>query len=291
MFRFFVTIVIVALIGFSCRKETLLEDNGATLEFSTDTIVFDTVFSTVGSATQLLTIYNPYNKTLRIKSITLARGPSSQFSINVNGTAGVSFKDIDIAAKDSLFVFARVTIDPGNMNNPFVVTDSIIFETNGQLQDVDLVAWGQDAYYHTPDHFFPNFPPYSIIDCALPWTNDKPHVVYGWAVVDSGTVLTMNPGTRVYMHNESVLWVYSDGSLKINGTNDDQVIIQGDRLEHYYDDVPGQWGRIWLSAGSKDNVIDHAHIKNGTIGLLVDTLGASASPTLTIRNSIVENMS
>ena len=40
--------------------------------------------------------------------------------------------------------FVEVTIDPNGQNLPMVVKDSIEFVTNMNLQDVDLVAWGQD---------------------------------------------------------------------------------------------------------------------------------------------------
>lgn len=50
-----------------------------------------------------------------------------------------------------------VTIDPNKDDNPLIQTDSIVFETNGNLQDVDLVAWGQDANYITPDTYKEGF--------------------------------------------------------------------------------------------------------------------------------------
>jgi hypothetical protein len=276
---------------FSCRKDKEITDPTAKPGFSDDTVMFDTVFTTIGSTTKQLKVYNPFNKSLKISSIYLAGGQASNFRININGQETLSATNIIIRPKDSLYIFITVRVDPNNSYTPFVISDSIVFETNGNIQDVNLVAWGQNAYYHTPDHFYANFPAYSIIDCNSTWTNDKPHVIYGYAVVDSACSLTMQPGTRVYMHNNSVLWVYKDGTLKINGSLADPVKIQGDRLESSYADLPGQWGKIWLSKESKNNVIDYAIIKNGTIGIQVDTLGNSANPTLTLTNTKILNMS
>jgi hypothetical protein len=50
-------------------------------------------------------------------------------------------------------------------------------------------------------------------------------------------------------------------------------------------------GGIHFWQGSKNNIIDHAIIKNGVKGIQVDSLGESTNPTLTLSNSIVKNMS
>ena len=39
----------------------------------------------------------------------------------------------------------------------------------------------------------------------LPWENDKPHVIYGYAIVDPGNTLTINEGCQVYLHKNSGL--------------------------------------------------------------------------------------
>ena len=39
---------------------------------------------------------------------------------------------------------------------------------------------------------------YHLLDCSTHWTNDKPHVIYGYAVVDQGKTLTINIGVFVF---------------------------------------------------------------------------------------------
>lgn len=289
---YFKTLIITSfaavLILAGCRKDAINDDPSLKLVFSADTILFDTVFTTIGSATFPLKVYNPSKATIRISSVILAGGQASNFRMNVDGVAADMVGDVEIGPGDSIYIFVEVTVDPTIQNQPMILTDSILFLTNGNEQDVDLVAWGQDAYFHYPDHFSPNLPPYSLVSGT--WSNDKPHVIYGYAVVDEDSVLTVQAGTQVHLHNSSVLWIYDGGSLKVQGSSTDPVVFQGDRLENAYKDVPGQWGRIWLSAGSIDNMIDHAIIRNGSIGLHIDTLGASANPTLTLSNTIIENM-
>ncbi len=290
--RFFLLPFFIFFIFSSCKKDPLLTDSSAKLNFSTEEVLFDTVFTTVGSTTKSFRIFNHNSKTLNISKIFLATGSNSQFRMNIDGVSGTSLNDIEIMGGDSLFVFVQVTVNPTNVNSPLLIRDSIIFETNGNIQHVKLTAVGQDVYLHKPDHFSLNgFPPYSIINCNDVWINDKPHLIFGYAVVDSACTLTITAGTRVYLNNKAVLWIYKDGTLVINGSHGNEVTFQGARLEPDYKEIPGQWGKIWLSPGSKNNVIDWAIIKNGSIGVQADTLGASPSPTLRISNTIIKNMS
>ena len=196
--------------GSSCRKDELTENPSDKLSFSTDSVYFDTVFTTLSSVTKRFRVYNPNNKRIKISSIRLASGSSSLFRINVDGVPGTSITDVEIDAGDSIFVFAEVTIDPNNELNPFVVSDSILFETNGNEQKVLLVAYGRNADFYRPDQFLGNgFPPFSILPNAnTVWTNERPKVIIGYLVVDSAQTLTIEAGTQVYLYNNSGLWVY-----------------------------------------------------------------------------------
>lgn len=268
----------------------------AKLVFSGDTILFDTVFTTVGSTTKQLKIYNPYSQKIIVSSIRLAGGINSNFRLNIDGVPASEMSNVEIEPKDSIYIFVKVTVDPNNSNSPMVISDSILFETNGNIQQVQLVAWGQDAYYHTPNHSIQlsdgSFIYFSYARCKIPWKNDKPHVLYGNVVVDSDSILIIKENTRIHLHKNSVLWVYEGGTLKVEGTLGNPVTFQGDRLEQSYKEIPGQWGKIWLSAGSKNNEINHAIIKNGVVGIHVDTTAANPiQPTLKIENTIIKNMS
>lgn len=291
--RAFLTIILffIIIVEFSCIKEKeFYENSDAKLQFSCDSIIFDTVFTTVGTVTEYLKIYNPYKKSINISSIKLAGQTTSPFRINIDGDPGNTFKNIEIPAKDSLYMFIEATIDPNDNTLPMIVTDSVVFVTNGNTQDVDLVAWGQDAYYHTPNQYIEGLPPFSFAGCNTPWKNDKPHVIYGWMVVDTDSTLTIPAGTQIHLHPNGLIWVYDGGTLKIEGDKNNEVVIQGDRLEDAYKNRPGQWNRIWLSAGSVNNTINYAIIKNGNVGLHIDTLGNSTEPTLTISNTVIQNM-
>ena len=278
----------------SCRKDHKIDDNPSLkLEFSTDSIIFDTVFTTVGSITRYLKVYNRHDMALNISTIRLLGGTSSNFRINVDGTPTVQENDVTIAGNDSLFLFVRVTIDPGNQNLPFVVSDEVLFITNGNEQSVVLAAWGQDAHYIIWDKTIGNLK-YKIVaaeDSAVIWPADKPYLVYGYAVVDSTGSLIIEAGAQIHFHNQSGLWVYKGGSLKVMGNMESPVVFQQDRLEPYFRDLPGQWDRIWLNEGSINNEINYAVIRNGFIGLQAETLQEPMGNQLLLTNTISENMS
>ena len=285
----------VILLFSACKKEDdFIDDSSAKLSFSADSLLFDTVFTTLGSVTKQIKIYNTNNKSIRISSIKLGNGQNSMFRINIDGNPSYQLDNVEIAANDSMYIFVKLTINPNNQNNPLIVTDSIIFTTNGNIQDVNLVAWGQDAYYHVPNKKIifsdGSFLQYSFAGCNLPWPNDKPHVIYGYCVVDSDSTLIIQEGTKIHLAPNAVLWVLDQATLKVNGTLNNKVFFQGSRLDSYYKNLPGQWGKIWLSRLSKDNEINYAVIKNGSIGIQVDTV-ANLNPTLKLDNTIIENMS
>ncbi|MBT3742555.1 MAG: hypothetical protein HOG32_10145 [Polaribacter sp.] len=304
--RYFITFLIcVALISVSsCRKDFSTIPNFGSLEFSKDTIFLDTIFSNIGSGTYNLKVYNRGNKSITIPEIALEKGTSSNYRLNVDGIAGKAFNDIDILAQDSIFVFIETTINASNVANP-LYTDRILFDTGSNQQDVDLVTLVQDANFIYPgkdpitmkidsltiDGQATNIKGRFLTDTELTITNSKPTVIYGYAAVPSNRTLTIEAGARIYFHNNSGLIIDDKATFKVNGTLTEKVVFQGDRLENNFSQIPGQWGTIWMRAGSKDNEIYHAQIKNGIIGILIDSLGSASTPTLKLQNSEIYNHS
>jgi hypothetical protein len=278
----------------ACRKEDTLYQGSASLNFSEDKILFDTLFTTIGSSTYILKVSNPYDDKLNIERIALARGSQSNFRMNVDGVSGITFNNVEIPAHDSIYIFVEVTIDPTATSTPYLITDSILFTTNGNLQDVDLIAYGRDAYFIIADRHIQGLPPFKIVageHTDTTWTSQKPIVIYGYAVVDSTATLRIEAGTEIYFHSAGGLWIYKGGCLKVTGTKDNPVIFDGDRPEDYFDDMPGQWDRIWINEGSVDNEINYAVIKNGFIGIQAEFLQEDMGNKIKISNTIIKNMS
>lgn len=292
----------VIIASISCRRKLEFSDNPSkNIDLSTDTISFDTVFTSIGSSTRVLMIYNNNSDNLKINSIRLEKGNHSPYSVNVDGQAGYNFSDMEIYGKDSLYVFIKVTINPNDEDNPFFVQDRLIFNTNGNEKVVHLTAYGQNAHYIIgrkgifPDangHYTNYY--VAITDSVnndVHWTAEKPYVIYNVALIDSDGTLTIEPGTHVYFHGGAGLWAWSEGQLIVNGTAENPVVFQGDRLEEYYKDQPGQWDRIWLMEAREGHghSINHAIIRNGFIGLQIQRMLKDNLSATYINNTIIEN--
>ncbi len=270
------SVLLVIIIFLSCRKEQVITSGN--LEFSVDTLLFDTVFTTIGSTTAHFTVYNRHNQDIQIKSIHLGGVPEAHYRLNIDGIPTNKVENTVIPANDSIFVFVEVTVNPTNQNSPMVVLDSVVFQTESSTQDVKLVAWGQDVHLLNAE----------TITSDTTWTNDKPYLIYNSMLIDSLITLTIDEGVQIYIHHGSLLYI--KGSLIVNGTFDKPVVFQGDRLEEFYDDIPGQWDRIVFFEGSHNNSFNYAIIKNGIIGIQVGTLGLTNKPDVTINNTQVLNM-
>ena len=303
--RFLLFSTVMLLLAGACRKDVTFNRGTAVLSFSADTIFLDTVFSTIGSSTRQLRIFNPTTDNLLISRIRLGKGPQSFYRLNINGQSSKDLRDVEILAQDSIYIFIEVTADVmGSLE--LLYTDSIIFETGSNIQQVQLVTLARDAYFHYPDSvlsinqdpFPPLLLPYKFIDCNTTWRNDKPHVIYGYAVIADGCVLQIDPGTQVHFHSGSGLWVANGGSLKVDANNlgdyENPVVFQGDRLEPFYKEIPGQWGGVlgglFFQGGSVDNVMRNAVVKNATIGIRLDS-NATNNPNVLLSNVRIFNHS
>ncbi len=281
--------LLLALLS-SCERNPYTTDPSDKLSFSTDTVQFDTIFTTVGSTTKYLTVINPHSKTIKIDEIALARGQESVFRLNIDGDQSNTVRDIEIPAEDSIFIFVEVTINPSE--NDMVEQDSILFISNGNSQDVDLVAFGQNVYLIDGD----------VLTSDTVWTADKPFLIYNSVLVDDNVELQIQAGTQLHFHYGSSMLV--NGTLKVNGEYGNPVVFQGDRLESGYDDISGQWG-AWITldgggiyllggihflTGSKYNEMRYAEVKNGIIGIRADSVVTAGAPTVTLDNVIVQHM-
>ncbi|MDT0539945.1 hypothetical protein RM542_08835 [Croceitalea sp. P059] len=284
------------------------------MEFSKDTVFLDTIFSNIGSSTYTLKVYNKENEDVSIPFIGLRNGQESNYRLNVDGIAGKEFNNISLLAKDSLFIFIETTEsieDQGQ--NEFLYTDAITFENTNETKSVELVTLVRDAIFLYPQRLDNGLKETLLLgldeeqneiriegffleEDELNFNNEKPYVIYGYAAVPEGQRLIISEGTRVHFHKDSGILVSPNASIEINGSLsenqtllENEVIFEGDRLEPEFADVPGQWGTIWITAGSSNNQIEHLTLKNGTVGLLVDGLPEDNNTTLAINNSQLYN--
>jgi hypothetical protein len=296
----------------SCRNDFETVPSTGNLEFSKDTVYLDTVFTNIGSSTYNLKVYNRSNDDINIPILRLNQGDASNYRLNVDGLPGKVFNDIQILAKDSIFIFIETTFDINNIpgdGNDFLYTDEILFEGGGVQQKVDLVTLVQDAVFLFPadlgNGMFETLnlgtadepvliEGYFLDNSELTFTNEKPYVIYGYAAVGAGKTLTVNPGARVHFHEDSGILVGNTGSIKANGAPsmnpellENEIIFEGDRLEPDFSNIPGQWGALWLTDGSTNNEFSYATIRNSAVGILMDS--NDGDETLTLKNVQIYN--
>lgn len=235
------------------------------LSFSVETLAFDTVFTQIGSATKQFMIYNFNAEPLLINEIMLAGAGQTGFRINVDGRKGDYFKQVRIPAKDSLYVFVEVTVDPNGKNQPLLINDSVLFMVNGIRQSVILEAYGQDVNLYRSGY---------VITEPTYLTAHKPYLIYDSLVVSPGVTVEIEAGAVFYMHAKANLINY--GKILARGSLEQPIIFRGDRLDFIlndvlpYDRTPGQWGGMFFRSESFGNEMEHVIVRNGTTGLMFE---------------------
>ncbi len=293
---FFITVIFLCLWS-SCRKDFDFLPSTGNLQFSKDTVYLDTIFTNIGSSTYNLKVYNTSKNDIVIPTLKLAQGESSNYRLNVDGMPGKVFDNVKILAKDSLYIFIETTVNIADLSNEkeYLYTDKIEFDSNSNLQTVELVTLVKDAIFIYPDRdettkvietlklnidgeiIETNLQGRELLPDELRFTNQKPYVIYGFAAVPNNQALVVDAGARIHFHNNSGLIVTNGASIQVNGTLssdterlENEVIFSGDRLENDFENTPGQWGYIWLMEGSTNNKINYTTIKNATVSVLCD---------------------
>jgi hypothetical protein len=291
----------------ACRSDFDTVASKGDLVFSQDTIYLDTVFSTIGSSTFQLKVYNKSKEDISIPLIQLGKGLSSKYRMTVDGMLGNQgkiFQDVTLLAQDSLYIFIEATIHAADTNpTDFLYTDQIQFGSGSRIQKVELVTLVKDAIFLFPQRLSngsketipvgnKTVEGFYLDDTELHFTNQKAYVIYGYAGVPLGKTAVFDAGARVYFHANSGLIVGNKASLQINGKSsstsqlENEVIFQGDRLQSDYNNVPGQWETVWLNEGAINNKINHLTIKNASIGLLIQN---SNETDVSIKNTQIYN--
>jgi hypothetical protein len=323
-YSIFIIFSILFLSLTSCRTDFDTIPSSGKLEFSDETVYLDTIFSQISSSTYQLKVYNRSNDDIKIPTIRLEK-PDSKYRLMVDGRSdnnGKRFDNVELLAKDSLFIFIETTVVNAVGELEFTYEDKILFDEGTNQQNVKLVTLVRDACFFKPDRsldgkiyetinvagFEPDTQGHVLKDADFTpngnwkWTNMKPYVIYGNLVVPNGKTLTINKGAQVYFHDNATLIVDTQATLKIEGelndfnsegiiTNRNEVTFEGDRLEPIYENVPGQWGTIFIFS-SNNNKINYLTLKNASVGLFVLPKSDSVNfPKLEITNSQIYDCS
>jgi hypothetical protein len=278
--RVIVSFLVLCLLAFTaCRKnDDITTSSDVELSFSSDTVLFDTVFTAVGSINKRIKVYNNDSKAINITNIRLGEGLSSFFSLIINGVVTNEKSNVQVGGKDSISIYVKATINSNTQNKPFIVEDSIVFNINGNHQAIKLIAYGQNARFING----------GTISSNTIWDARLPYIINRSVTVAAGVSLDIYAGTKVYFHGSSVMNIR--GTLNVNGAINSAVLFSSDRLENFYENEAGQWLGIRLFASSVNNKVNYAIIKNAVVGITADSVGQDGNAKLLLANSMIKNM-
>lgn len=272
----------VALLS-ACNDEHFSTNPSHSLRFSADTVYMDTLLTRVATSTYQLKVYNRNDEAVRIQEVLLANAANSGFRINVDGMKGSQFNNIELPAKDSLYIFIEATLPELSQNGPVLCKDSIVFLTNGNMQDVKLMAFGMNAT---------TWKGRTLTQDTIISSPALPIVIYDSLIVQKGVSLTVKAGSQFYFHGKAGMRI--DGRLITEGTLEQPVVFRGDRTDRMfahlpYNHLPGQWGGIKISGDSYDNQLNYTNIHGGTYGIICDSASVEQSK-ITILNSRISQI-
>lgn len=288
-------VLFVFILLSACNREDFYSGGQVDYSFSQDTLLFDTVFTSIGSTIKFVKVYNHQDQPV-LAHVYLEPGQSF-FRLNIDGTAGNDLKDVRIEGQDSIYIFVEVNIDPNqsSSDSPFIIKSKVHVDIGESKKSFLLEAFGQNANY------IPGVKSGGI-SYKIPCTggkfimdDTKPYVIYGVMVVDSCTMV-VNAGTRIFMHggvirteddiyNDGLILVLKHGNVRFEGTLDQPIIIEGDRLEAKYQDVRSQWAGIVLWQETRNNYFKHTIIKNSIVGIRMDSLAQASVNNCLIFNT------
>jgi parallel beta-helix repeat protein len=271
----------------ACETDDFSTNPADKLVFSADTVAFDTVFTALGSRTEVLKVFNPNKKALKISHISLEKGSNSFFKINVDGATNKNyqFADIEILPKDSIYIFITLKIDPNNANTPILVDDDIRFELNNNRQDVHLEAFGQDVEILRNRFIFS--------DSTL--SAHKPYLIYDTLFIAENKTLSIDAGAKLYFHKNAVLIAL--GNLRAEGTIEKPIEMRGDRLDNLnfsdyplpYNYVAGQWSGIFLLGNNGNHLLKNVRINSADVGIYLYNEDKTTLPKLQLENCRLHN--
>lgn len=268
-------IVMVALLAMtSCIEDGFETSASSQPYFSTDTISLGDQFTEQPTPTYQLLIHNPHSKQLNLSDVRLRDG--SYFRINVDGTSGSSFSNIEIRPNDSIYVFVEATL-PRTAAATADITDYIDVTVNGVTQSVVVTAHALNVTRLNR----------ATISENTAFTADLPYVISDTLRVAQGATLTLAEGTTLYFHDKAALIV--DGTLISQGSAEAPVRLRGDRTGNVvadidYEVMSNQWEGVRFTSTSTDNLLSHTSIANMKQGVSLDSLS-----TLTLINSRISN--
>ncbi|MBO4803951.1 MAG: hypothetical protein J5503_05330 [Muribaculaceae bacterium] len=276
-------VIVMAAVFSSCIEDAFTTSSSDVLAFNRDTVAFDTVITLQGTATKQMVVYNHSNKQINISSIKVAgNATKGHFHLNVDGVRGDEFNNVEIRGNDSIYIFIEAYLDEMERDEPTLLEDRLIFETNGVTQTVLLTAWGQDVVRINGD----------TISRNTRFTAAKPYLIYDTMYVAPGATLTLDEGTTLLFHDKAA--IRCAGRMLANGTAEAPITFRGDRLDRVvgetsFDIMSGQWGGVIFTPPTMGNVLKHVIMRGSSIGMHCSAYGDTINCALKLVNCVLTN--
>ncbi|MFT5748788.1 MAG: hypothetical protein ACI93S_000035 [Ancylomarina sp.] len=242
----------VYLITACDNKEEFNHDSNFRLDFSKDSISFDTIFSGLPSTTKQLKIYNRSSKTIQINEISLENGDN--YRLNINGVNGNISKNVEIQSKDSLYIFINLNTPDIDQDEPRIIEDHLLFSFNSKILKFRLKSWTQDVIRFSKNELKTQI-----------WSKGRPYYIEKDLTLEENNKLSIQAGTKIYFQKGAGLHIR--GELNIEGSYKEPVFLGSSRKEELYQNVPGQWKGLFFYTESKNNFISHLQLENSIKGI------------------------
>lgn len=267
--------VLLSALCCACIDDGITTAPSAQPLFAADTLDLGELYDCEPSPTHRITLRNPNSRGIILDRVALDNGLN--WRINLDGTAGREFANVEIRANDSIFLFVEATFGTQPTDQPTRILDAVTVLCNGITSRLCLTAEVHNAT---------RLRAHTILSDTV-FAAGKPIVIYDSLTVAPGATLTLMPGTRLRFRDGA--WLNVQGSLKSCGTPDQPVDMTGHRTglaaaNIPYDIMSGQWDGIYIAPESQGNELTHTVVRNSAGGVAVDSLAQ-----LTVRSSVLRN--
>ncbi len=277
--------LLLVMVVSSCHLRPDVFVPSGDLAFDTDTVFFDTIFTSLPSPTERLVVRNQSGKNMLIGEIKLES--ATDYSLIFDGITANRIENYELEDGDSAIAFIKFTSDEKDA----FARDRLLFKVGDNTQHVDIEAYVWDAVFYK-DTVLGGFGGSNLTVLGP----DKRHVIDGPMYVADGHTLRILPGTQIYFTGRKddnfnlISSIVVFGRLLVEGTLGNEVVFQQSRYGERYNESGGQWRGIAFGSIAKASSIDHAIIKNGLIGVYQEYGNSGVGPKISISNTEIRSM-
>ena len=266
----YILIIMSIVFAISCRDRVKL-DRSSALEYSSDTIQFDTVFTDTGTRTRQWKIYNRSDGRIIIDKLTSEAGSETQYIINVDGRMIGDGVELELQPGDSVFVFVQARLKESGTDTALIYREYLAVSYSGRTDRIPILSYGQDVTKLRGQSIE-----------TQTWSGSKPYLIYDSLYIKPGHTLTINEGVTVFCHAGAR--IIAGGGLICDGTVLRPVVFKSDNWDTSYYTIPNQWGSIILRDSTAKYRLTNTRLLRGTNGLIASFGSLNSASEIVLEN-------